>query len=487
MTYQATLQRIRTPGGPMNQMKETLRQIGSAIQRASVYPPIRNYAAAIASTAPPKDFLGQLRAVYDDFTRRWRYVKDPRSRELLTASPAAIWRLTMAGDGVGVGAGYGAGDCDCVATALGAVMEAIGFPVRLGTTAPPNARPGRIFGHVFIQAKCPKIGWITLDPVLYPKRPFGSTAYHSRIAYWDLKGNLLGYGGNVAGQLGDNNDEEDDMNGLSIDNWPGYGFGADDDPWESANPEPADWSTVGLQGWGWMPGGQSAVGMYGYIDGSMLGGMCAEVDEDEDLGAGYVRTPMLMFGEEDFQYIQQNGAPYPGMIALGDAGEIYQYDGLGGFFKKLFRKVKRGVKKVAKKIGRGIKKVLKKTKFGRWLIKIGGKIKKIAMKIVKPLAKFIGKWAGKLAPIAAMIPGYGTAIAAALTAAGRVAKVMNKFMAKTKKRKGSKVHGLKLKNPKKLASMQRAMQAEAKKMVQLRKRNPRQYQALLAKAKRMGR
>lgn len=193
--YAATVQRIQT-GTPIEQMRETLRRIGTAIRNASVYPPIRNHAAAIASLAPPKDFIRQLMFVYGDFIRRWRYVKDPVSRELVTNSPQAIWRLTMAGDGVGVGLGKGAGDCDCATVALGAQLESIGFKTRLATTAPPTHGPGSLFSHVFIQAFVPKLGWITVDPVLHPKQPFGATAQNSRIAYWDLDGNLIGFQGN---------------------------------------------------------------------------------------------------------------------------------------------------------------------------------------------------------------------------------------------------------------------------------------------------
>lgn len=192
--YEPKVQRVRIPGGNSAQMRETIRRIGRAIKRASLYPPIRNYAARIASTAPPKNFVGQLRRVYDDFTRRWRYVRDPVSREMLTNSPEAIWRLTMAGDGVGAGAGYGVGDCDCVSAALGAVLESIGFKTRLGTTA--NGPPGSLFGHVFIQASVPGFGWVTLDPVLHPRKSFGAVANHSRIGFWDLEGRFLGFRGN---------------------------------------------------------------------------------------------------------------------------------------------------------------------------------------------------------------------------------------------------------------------------------------------------
>lgn len=480
--YAATIERVPVRGGYENQMRETIRRIGSAIRKASVYPPIRNHAAAVASTAPPKDFVGQLRAVYNDFINRWRYVKDPASRELLTNSPEAIWRLTMGGDGVGVGAGKGAGDCDCAATALGAQLEAIGFKTRLGTTADAKAPPGRLFGHVFIQAQVPGFGWVTVDPVLHPKRPFGAVAKHSRIAWWDLDGNFLGFRGNYTGMGLEQ--EVIDMQGPNIEEWQDYGLGAVTEPEGSG--EPVEWSMLGLNNWGWMdtPQGKvSTIATYGYIDGAQLNGMMAEVDENEDWGGGLVRTPMLELAIDDYNYVVQNGAPYDGMLALGDTGEVYHYDGSLGFFKKLFKRVKRGVKKVARRVKKGIRKVLKKSKFGRFLLKVGGKIRKIAMKVVRPLMKFVGKWAGKLAPIAAMIPGYGTAIAGALAAAGKIANTMKKWGVSTTGKKGS-VRRLKLKDPKKLPGFQRAMKSEAAKMAKWKRRNPRKFQQLATKLAR---
>lgn len=464
-------------------MRETLRQIGSAIRKASVYPPIRNHAAAVASLAPPKNFLSQLQHIYKDFISRWRYVKDPTSRELLTASPEAIWRLTMGGDGIGVGLGRGAGDCDCATIALGSMLEGIGFKTRLGTTAPVTARPGRLFGHVFIQAYVPKIGWMTVDPVLHPKQPFGATANHSRIAWWDLDGNLLGKGGNYLGGESEMEGETMAMQ-RNIEQWEDWGMAGVTEP--EGYEEPMDWSMIGLSDWGWVasPGGgkMSAVATYGYIDGAQLNGMLAEVDSNDvwDPTTGTYRTPMLELSVDDYAYMQQHGRPYDGMLALGDTGEPYVYDGLSGWFKKIFKKIKKGVKKVAKKIKSGVKKLLKKTKFGRWLIKVGGKIKKIAMKIVKPLVKFVGKYAAKLAPIAAMIPGYGTAIAAALCAAGKIANLMQKYGVFTEGKPG-KVRTLKLKHPKKFKKFSKSLHEEAKRMKDFSKRDPLKFNKLAKK------
>lgn len=415
--------------------------------------------------------MGQLREIYSDFIRRWRYVRDPVSRELITASPDAIFHLVLAGDGIGLGEGLGGGDCDCATVALGAMLEATGFPVRIATTANvPSAGP--MFGHVFIQAQVPNVGWITLDPVLHPKKKFGAVTNHSRIAYWDLDGRLIRARGNVRGLGQDDTSMSEYL--PSVEDWQPVGFAGGDYETEGL---PDEWSTVGPIGFG------NAAGDYGIISGAALAGIGVEVNE-EAWGPGLVgaRTPMLEVSPDDYVYMSFCGRPYHGMIALGDTGEQYIFDDFSGWFKKIFKKIGRGVKKVARKVKRGIKKVLKKTKFGRWLIKVGGKIKKIAMKIVRPLVKFVGKWASKLAPIAAIIPGYGTAIAAGLAAAGKVCKLMQKFGVTTKGKKG-KVRGIKLKNPKNFPAFQKALKSNAAQMKAWAAKNPKKFKAMLAKQK----
>ncbi|MDD5540317.1 MAG: hypothetical protein PHG61_06485, partial [Candidatus Marinimicrobia bacterium] len=178
--------------------------------------------------------------------KRWRYVRDPIHKEMVTVSPKAIAQYMLALDGVGVGLGKGAGDCDCVTVALGAELVATGFPVRIATTAGPGHPPGNLFGHVFPQAHVPSIGWVTVDPVLHPHREVFATAPHSRIAFWNLEGKLLGYEGNVQGLNGTELDGVKSMYGqtgflgLPEGQWQdlsGFlGFGESDrtpDSWES--------------------------------------------------------------------------------------------------------------------------------------------------------------------------------------------------------------------------------------------------------------
>lgn len=429
----------------MDQMRETIRIVGQAIRAGSNHLPTRNLAAAFATEARPKDYLGQAHAVYRNFLKRWRYVKDPLTREMVTASPDASFRLVMAGDGVGVGRGLGAGDCDCATVALGSLYESIGFPVRLATIAKPTAPPGKLMDHIYPEVMVPKIGWIPADPVIHPRGGFGDTPPASRKVVYDLSGDILEYGGNL-GSLRQKRATPMQPQVWNRPPWRTYD-GAD----YSAGFFGEEGDGVPLQPW-------ESVGLkdYGYLSpkmGTMETNIPVEVSDDQTMFYdGLARTPMVELSPQDYQYLSINrGQPYEGMMGLGDDGEVYVYDGLGGFFKRLFRKVKRRVKKVARKIRRGIRRVrkgirkvgrkafsvvrkvgsrirkgirrvVKRLPGGKALIKIAGKIRKVAMKVVRPMTKVVGKWAGKLAPIARFIPGYGPAISAGLRIAGRVAK-----------------------------------------------------------------
>lgn len=434
----------------MAQMRATIQLIGRAIRAGSRHLPTRNLAASWATNAGPKDYLGQAASIYNNFLKHWRYVKDPLTREMVTASPDASYRLVMGGDGIGVGNGRGAGDCDCATVALGSLYESVGFPVRIVTIAKPTAPPGQLMDHVYPEVKVPKVGWIPADPVIYPRAGFGDTPPASRKVIYSIEGDVIEYSGNL-GTLG----QEGKPMQPAIWTRPGFRtyegmgdysshfFGSQDDgiplqPWES----------VGLAN-------------YGYLAptmGDMDTNIPVEVGPDQTMFyEGLARTPMVELSPSDYGYLKINqGQPYDGMLGLGDDGETYVYDGLGGFFKRLFRKIKRKVKKVVKKvrgvvrkvrkgirkgirkgfsvvrkigsrIRKGIRSVVKRLPGGKALIKIAGKIRKVAMKVVRPVSKVVGKWAGKLAPIARFIPGYGPAISAGLRVAGRVAKTFNRY------------------------------------------------------------
>ena len=405
--------KVLIQGGPYEQMRGTIRLIGQAIRNGQTYLPLRNLAAALASTAAPKDYLGQAEAVYNYAIRKWRYVKDPARKELLTFDPHALYQLVLAGDGVGVGLGKGAGDCDCITAALGALLESIGHRTRICTTAPPNSPPGKMFAHVFIQTLIPKRGWVTVDPVLHPHRKFGAVPPNSRIAFYNLDGQLLGSHGNAVGLSGTDGNLEGEEQMYQ---WQDMGFAGSDD-----GLEPEDLRNYGLPDFGIYSE------QLGIID-TENSGLLAEVQPqlletpNGKLTLG-VRTPMLEIKPRDMKYVRKFGRPYQGMGAVDETGTTYEFDGSLGFFKKLFS----AGKSLVKKVSGGIGKIIKKIPGGKYLMKLGNKIWKVAQKFVRPLISWVGKYAYKLAPIVALIPGYGTAIAAGLMAAGKVARLMKKY------------------------------------------------------------
>lgn len=428
-------------------MRRTIDLIGEAIVSSSRYLPIRNRAAALASTAPPKNYLGQVKAIFDDFVRRWRYVRDPYGRELVTRSPRQVFELVMGGRSAspGAGLGRGVGDCDDAAIAIGGQLAAIGFPVRIATIAPQGIPPGRTMSHVFVQTQVPGLGWISVDPVVYPKHGLGYTPPHSRLVTWDLTGRLLSQHGNAHGLSGDIQGGQT-MN-TNMNRWEDYaGFGdyGDED-------ELLDFRQYGIKDFGIYA---DQMGMLGGL------GLVAEVDIDE---TGRAWTPSIELAPHDYEYLRKNnGSAYHGMLGLGDNGETYIYDEGLGFFRKLFRRIKKGAKRIAGGVKRFGKKLLAKIPGGQYLMKLGKRVWKVAKKFVKPLVKFVGKYAAKLAPVAALIPGYGPAIAAGLYAAGKVANLMNKYSVKIAKVAKGEPARLKFKSGKKAKQFQKALKKAAK-------------------------
>jgi hypothetical protein len=406
------------------QMRKTVAIVGKAIREGATYLPLRDHVARVAATAPPKDFLAQAHAIYRDFVKRWRYVRDPRNAEYVASSGRAIWNIVYGG-----GVRRGTGDCDDAAAALGAAMFSAGFPVRIKTSVPlrhrfhPRLRklPGHIYVEVFVKPR----GWIAADPVVWPAHGFGHHPPALRRYTFDLWGKPIG-GASLQGA--------DEMSGEEVGTM--YGYGDDIQSWqdyglaehgyalgyaegETYGAMPLDWSTYGLKGFG-----ATADRVYDASNSGLL----AEVTTD---GLGLARTPMVEMRPEDIEHIRAYGRPYDGMLGLGDDGSVYQWKptqglALGGFFKKIFSGAAKMAMKLAKKGLKFAKKLIAKMPGGKYLVKFMDKIHKIAMKLVRPLMKILGPAARFLAPISAMIPGYGPLISVALKATGTIAKLMAK-------------------------------------------------------------
>lgn len=180
-----------TTHNPFEALRATVALIGNGIKDGAVYIPLRMHAAKLASRAKPKDYLGQVKAIYDDFVKRWRYVQDPLETELVTVSGPAILGLVI---GLDAPPGeHGFSDCDEATIALGALYRSIGFPVLINTIEKPST-PGRragLFSHVYPSVKVPNLGWLAADAVGYPQHKLGWFPSFQRLAAWDLDANLV--------------------------------------------------------------------------------------------------------------------------------------------------------------------------------------------------------------------------------------------------------------------------------------------------------
>lgn len=98
----------------------------------------------------PKDYLGEIKALFEWVKHHVRYTKDPFRVEVLHSAKRMLELR--------------AGDCDDMTILLGAMLEAVGHPVRLVLAGPDLLRP-RFFTHVYLEV-CFKGRWISLDPTM---------------------------------------------------------------------------------------------------------------------------------------------------------------------------------------------------------------------------------------------------------------------------------------------------------------------------------
>lgn len=125
---------------------------------------IRQLAEAACANLDSKDYTSEYLALYNLLLQRCRYMRDPRTVELVRA-PYLVAQEILQGGRPNL-------DCDDLSALLGALVLAVGGSVRFVTVAFRNAfyNGQRQFSHVFAQALEPRTGlWIVLDPVAADK------------------------------------------------------------------------------------------------------------------------------------------------------------------------------------------------------------------------------------------------------------------------------------------------------------------------------
>jgi hypothetical protein len=125
---------------------------------------VRQLAEAACAKLDSKDYTSEYLALYNLLLQTCRYMRDPRTVELVRA-PYLVAQEILQG-------GRPSLDCDDLAAMLGALVLAVGGNVRFVTVAFKNAffNGQRQYSHVFAQALEPRTGlWIVLDPVAAEK------------------------------------------------------------------------------------------------------------------------------------------------------------------------------------------------------------------------------------------------------------------------------------------------------------------------------
>jgi hypothetical protein len=140
-----------------------LRRAAMDAQRDFV---VRRLVEDVCSGLDSKDYVSEYQALYHTVLSRCRYMRDPRTVELVR-SPARISAEILRG-------GRPSLDCDDMSGLLAAWFLACGGSTRFATVAFRNAffNGRRQYSHVFPQALDPRTGqWIVFDPVAAEKTP----------------------------------------------------------------------------------------------------------------------------------------------------------------------------------------------------------------------------------------------------------------------------------------------------------------------------
>lgn len=145
---------------PYRGAPQSVAAIKDGALKAQGHPIVRLLAEEVCRYLPSKDCTSEAMAFYYLVLDRCRYMRDPRTVELVRA-PWLVVRDLMAGRTPSL-------DCDDSSSLLAAFCLASGAETRVVTVAYVNAfyRGQRQYSHVFCQCREPRTNqWITIDPV----------------------------------------------------------------------------------------------------------------------------------------------------------------------------------------------------------------------------------------------------------------------------------------------------------------------------------
>lgn len=167
---------------------ETVRRIKGLIRQGTRDFYVRQKAIDILleRKVKPKDYLGEVKALFEWVQQSVRYTKDAFRVEMVHSARRMLELV--------------AGDCDDMAILLGSMLQSIGHPVRLILTGPDPARP-TLFTHIYIEVLHKGV-WIPLDPTMP-----NVVGWHPRtgvkvVVSLEPRAQMQHYGEGIDGNLG---------------------------------------------------------------------------------------------------------------------------------------------------------------------------------------------------------------------------------------------------------------------------------------------
>lgn len=140
--------------------KSTVAAIRQAYQAAQGNFKLRQLVEHVCAGIRAKDYLSECLAIYNFVESNTRYMRDPRTVELVKSINLLIDQL-LSGQKPQI-------DCDELAALIAAMLGSTGASVRLVTIAFKHVvhNGEQQFSHIFVQALEPRTNtWVTLDPV----------------------------------------------------------------------------------------------------------------------------------------------------------------------------------------------------------------------------------------------------------------------------------------------------------------------------------
>lgn len=145
----------------------TLRYMQGLVKRYKRSPTIRETALSILTDVAPKNWRGEIEALFRFVRDHIRYTRDIVGLETLQTPPVTLE--------------LGAGDCDDKSTLLAALLESVGHPTRF--VAVGYRAPGS-YSHVYVETRM-GAGWIALDATMphdmgwAPRTPIARMVHHN--------------------------------------------------------------------------------------------------------------------------------------------------------------------------------------------------------------------------------------------------------------------------------------------------------------------